>query len=65
MTEYITIWFNSLRWGGGGGGDGYGRFGHLYIFHLLHARNGALEVQLFQGFIFWTLSKTLIACRDM
>ena len=36
------------------------------IFLLFEALNGAFEVQFFQGALhFYTLSKTLIACRDL
>ena len=35
------------------------------IFSLFEALNGAFEVQFFSGLHFYTLSKTLIACRDM
>ena len=31
-----------------------------YLFHFFEALNGAFEVQFFHGFIFYTLSKTLI-----
>ena len=48
------------------GRNEYGSSGHLHIFALyIEALNGAFEVQIFQGFIFYTLSETLIACRDM
>ena len=40
--------------------------GHLSIFTLFEALNvHAFEVQFFQGFIFYTLPKTLIAFRTM
>ena len=37
----------------------------FHYFHSFEALNDALEVQFFQGFIFYTLPKTLIACRAM
>ena len=38
----------------------------LVYFHFFEAlNNGAFEVQFFSGLNFYTLSKTLIACRDM
>ena len=41
-----------------------GHFTHLHIFAFLkHFNNGAFEVQFFSGLHFYTLSKTLIACR--
>ena len=48
------------------GRNEYGISGHLHIFAFFEALNGAFEVQFFfQGLHFYTLSKTLIACRDM
>ena len=35
------------------------------LFHFFEALNGAIEVQFCSGLHFYTLSKTLIACRDM
>ena len=37
----------------------------LAYFCFFEAFNGAFEVQFFSGLNFYTLSKTLIACRDM
>ena len=47
------------------GGNEYGESGHLSIFTLLKALNDAFEVQFFSGLHFYTLPKTLIACRAM
>ena len=40
-------------------------FWSLAYFRFFEALNGAFEVQFFSGLNFYTLSKTLIACRDM
>ena len=42
-----------------------GHSGHLSIFHSFEALNDAFEVQFVQGFIFYTLPKTLIPFRTM
>ena len=47
------------------GRNEYGISGHFFVFLFVEALNGALEVQFFSGLHFYTLSKTLIACRDM
>ena len=44
------------------GKNEYGESGHLSIITLL---NDAFEVQFFSGLHFYTLPKTLIACRAM
>ena len=46
------------------GRNEYDKSGHLSIFTSLKL-NGAFEVQFCQSFIFYTLSKTLVACRAM
>ena len=46
------------------GRNEYGISGHLHLF-IFEAFNGAFEVQFFSGLHLYTLSKTLIACRDM
>ena len=46
------------------GGNEYGKSGHLSIFVFFKAFNDAFEVQFFRA-SFYTLSKTLIACRAM
>ena len=43
----------------------YGESGHLSIFTLLKHLIDAFEVQFFSGLHFYTLPKTLIACRAM
>ena len=40
-------------------------FWSLAYFRFFEALNGAFEVQFFSGLQFYTLSKTLMACRDM
>ena len=47
------------------GRNEYGISGHLHIFTFFEALNAAFEVQFFAGLHFYTISKTLIACRDM
>ena len=39
-------------------------FWSLAYFRFFEALNGAFEVQLFSGLQYYTLSKTLIACRQ-
>ena len=45
------------------GGNEYGKAGHLSIFTLLKHLMMLFEVQFFSGLHFYTLPKTLIACR--
>ena len=47
--------------------NGYGKSGHLSLFHSFEALNDALFVIFFlqAGLHFYTLLKTLIACRAM
>ena len=47
------------------GENEYGESGHLSIFTLLKHLMMRLKYTFFQGFIFTTLPKTLIACREM
>ena len=48
------------------GGNEYGKSGHLSMFTALKHLMMLLKEQHFQYFIFiYTLSKTLITCRDM
>ena len=47
------------------GRNEYGISCHSHIFAFYEARNGAFEGQFFSGLHFYTLSKTLIACRNM
>ena len=58
---YLLFYYISLR-----GEMRYDKIWSLVFFHSFGALNGVFEVQFYQGFIFfYTLSKTLIACRTM
>ena len=47
------------------GRNEYGESGHFVYFHSFEALNDAFELQFFSGLYFYTLPKTLIACRAM
>ena len=47
------------------GRNEYGISGHLHIFAFLKHLMALLSCNFFSGLHFYTLSKTLIACRDM
>ena len=47
------------------GGNGYGKYSHLSLF-TFEGLSDAFEMQASPGFmLFYSLSKTLIACRTM
>ena len=46
------------------GRNEYGISGHLHIFAVLKHLMDAFELQFFSGLHFYTLSKTLIACKN-
>ena len=58
---WLTIYSNTVVYGG----KWVWWIWSLVYFHSFEALNDAFEVQYFQGFIFYTLPKTLIACRAM